>query len=132
LVNGGKGPPATRGGDVARRVVHFEVTGRDGKALQRFYGDLFGWEFNTDNPMGYGTVQSPEGGIGGGVGSTSDGSQGMATFYIESDDVGRDLKEVEASGGSTVFGETEIMGGLKIGLFADPEGHVVGLVQVRQ
>jgi len=24
-------------------VVHFEVVGKDGSKLQKFYGDLFGW-----------------------------------------------------------------------------------------
>jgi predicted enzyme related to lactoylglutathione lyase len=115
---------------VANKVVHFEVTGRDGKRLQKFYGDLFGWEFNTDNPGGYGLVAPAEGAIGGGVGTTSDGSQGMATFYVESDDIARHLKEAEAAGGKTVFPETEV-GGATIGLFADPEGHVVGLVKTQ-
>jgi predicted enzyme related to lactoylglutathione lyase len=115
---------------VANRVVHFEVTGRDGKRLQKFYGDLFGWEFNTDNPGGYGLVAPEEGSIGGGVGTTSDGSQGMATFYVETDDVGRHLKQAEAAGGTVVFAERDT-GGVTIGLFADPEGHVVGLVKTQ-
>jgi predicted enzyme related to lactoylglutathione lyase len=116
---------------MANKVVHFEVMGRDGKTLQRFYGDVFGWEFNTDNPGGYGIVQPQEGSIGGGVGSTSDGSPGMATFYVETGDVARHLKQVEAAGGSVVFPETEV-GGVTIGLFTDPEGHVVGLVRTQQ
>ena len=36
------------------RIIHFEVTGKDQKALQSYYGDLFGWKLNTDFPGGYG------------------------------------------------------------------------------
>ena len=37
-------------------VVHFEVVGRDGPALQSFYSELFGWKISADNPMSYGMV----------------------------------------------------------------------------
>lgn len=55
-------------------VVHFEVIGKDGEKLQRYYSDLFGWEIDADNPMKYGSVQregnvNADGiGIGGGIG----------------------------------------------------------------
>ena len=39
---------------MANNVVHFEIVGRDGAASQRFYGDLFDWKVNADNPMGTG------------------------------------------------------------------------------
>jgi predicted enzyme related to lactoylglutathione lyase len=26
-------------------VAWFEITGKDGEALQRFYGEVFGWEY---------------------------------------------------------------------------------------
>jgi predicted enzyme related to lactoylglutathione lyase len=38
-------------------VVHFEVIGRDGSKLQSYYGELFGWQIDANNPIGYGTVQ---------------------------------------------------------------------------
>ena len=38
-------------------VVHFEVIGRDGEKLQSYYSDLFGWDIDANNPMGYGIVQ---------------------------------------------------------------------------
>ena len=36
------------------RIIHFEIVGRDQKALQRYYSELLGWKLNTDNPGGYG------------------------------------------------------------------------------
>ena len=32
-------------------VVHFEVIGADPEKLRSYYGDLFGWEFDTSAPV---------------------------------------------------------------------------------
>lgn len=109
-------------------VIHFEVLGKDGKALQKFYSEVFGWKLDTNNPTGYGRVAAPEGGIGGGIGATSDGSAGHVTFYVDADDPKAILKRVEQLGGKVVMPLTEIAPDTTIALFADPEGHVVGLM----
>jgi predicted enzyme related to lactoylglutathione lyase len=108
-------------------VVHFEVIGRDGDRLRRYYGDLFGWEFQTDNPMDYGLVDGA--GIGGGVGKGPEGYEGHVTFYVEVPDVEAALAKAESLGGSRVFGPDQVMEGLVLGQFKDPEGHLIGLTQ---
>ena len=32
------------------RVIHFEIVGKDGAALQRYYADLFGWKIDDNHP----------------------------------------------------------------------------------
>ena len=32
-------------------VVHFEIMGGKGSELETFYRELFGWKFNSNNPM---------------------------------------------------------------------------------
>jgi uncharacterized protein len=60
-------------------VVHFEVIAKDAERAQAYYSELFGWEIDANNPMGYGLVPlegntNPEGiGIGGGIGLTGRG-----------------------------------------------------------
>jgi predicted enzyme related to lactoylglutathione lyase len=116
-------------------VVHFEIIGKDADKLQSYYSDLFGWEFDSDNPMNYEVVQrdanvSADGaGIGGGVGTGPEGYPGHVTFYIEVPDVEAALAKAEGLGGSRVTGPDEVMEGLEIGLFNDPEGHLVGVVK---
>jgi hypothetical protein len=107
--------------------VHVEVTGKDGAALQRFYSDVFGWSFDTDNPGGYGMFR-PGDGVASGVGTAQDGGAGQVTFYVHADDPDAVLREVEAKGGRVVMPLTEVAPETKIALFADPEGHVVGLM----
>lgn len=115
-------------------VVHFEVIGRDGSKLQSYYGDLFGWQIDASNPMKYGLVQregntNADGvGIGGGVGEGPEGYEGHLTFYVEVPDVEAALARAEELGGTRIMGPAEVMEGLVVGQFADPEGHVVGVV----
>jgi predicted enzyme related to lactoylglutathione lyase len=116
-------------------VVHFEIIGKDAAKLQGFYSDLFGWEINSDNPMNYGIVQrdgnvNPDGaGIGGGVGSGPEGYAGHVTFYIEVPDVEAALAKAESLGGTRTMGPDKVMEQVEIGLFTDPEGHLVGVVK---
>jgi uncharacterized protein len=114
-------------------VVHFEIMGRDSERLQEYYAQLFGWEFDTNNPMSYGAISreanlSPEGiGIGGGIGQAPEGYEGHVTFYVGVQDVGAALTRAESLGGSRMMGPETVMGSMVLGMFRDPEGHTIGL-----
>jgi predicted enzyme related to lactoylglutathione lyase len=108
-------------------VIHVEVTGKDGEALQKFYKDVFGWSLDTDNPGGYGMYRQGDG-LTGGIGATQDGSAGNVTFYVHTDDPQGTLDKVTASGGQVVMPLTQVAPETTIALFADPEGHVVGIM----
>jgi uncharacterized protein len=118
-------------------VVHFEIVGKDGAKLQSYYGELFDWDIDANNPMGYGIVNregnlNGEGvGIGGGVAGGPEGYDGHVTFYVEVPDVEASLAKAESLGGRRLMGPDQVMEGLVIGQFADPEGHVIGVIQSR-
>jgi predicted enzyme related to lactoylglutathione lyase len=42
-----QGGPTT----MAHQVIHFEIIGRHPEQLRRFYGELFGWDFDTSGPV---------------------------------------------------------------------------------
>lgn len=108
-------------------VVHWEIQARDGAAQQRFYGELFGWNVDASNPMGYGMVKAPGGpSIGGGIGSTADVPR--ATFYVWVPSIDAALEKAAALGGHAVMPRTDL-GMVVMGQFRDPEGNVIGLVE---
>jgi predicted enzyme related to lactoylglutathione lyase len=107
-------------------VIHVEVVGRDGGSLQSFYSQVFGWRFDTDNPGGYGMARLGE--LTAGVGASNDGGPGHVTFYVHADDPKDVLARAEAAGGRVIMPLTEVAPETTIALFADPEGHVVGLM----
>jgi predicted enzyme related to lactoylglutathione lyase len=118
-------------------VTHFEVIGKDGEKLRSYYGELFGWDIDANNPMNYGLVSrednlSPEGiGIGGGIGQGPSGYEGHVTFYIGVDDVEATLAKAEGLGGKRLMGPDELEtpnGKIVLGHLADPEGHLIGVV----
>jgi len=119
-------------------VVHFEITGKDGRALSEYFSQLFDWDIDANNPMGYGIVDreknvNPDGiGIGGGIGTGPEGYPGHVTFYVEVPDVEASLAKAEELGGARMMGPEEVMEGLVIGLFTDPEGHIVGVMHSTQ
>jgi uncharacterized protein len=119
---------------MGRPVVHFEIMGRDGEALKRYYAELFEWKINSNNPMNYGVVTREENldddgvGIGGGVGGVPEGYAGHVTVYVQVPDVGASLAKAESLGGKRVMGPDKVMEGLVIGLFTDPEGHTIGVL----
>jgi predicted enzyme related to lactoylglutathione lyase len=108
-------------------IVHLEITGQDGGALQKFFSDLFGWQLNADNPMNYGTGQLSDD-VGVGVGPAQEGP-GAAAFYIGVDSVADTLAKAEGLGAKTLMGPMAVPGGPTIALFTDPEGHMVGLFE---
>jgi predicted enzyme related to lactoylglutathione lyase len=108
------------------KVIHVEVVGKDGPALQKFYSDVFGWKLDTNNPGGYGMERQGE--LTAGIGTSNDGGAGHVTFYVHSDDPQGILDRVAASGGQVLMALTEVAPETTVGLFADPEGHVIGIM----
>ena len=109
-------------------VIHFEIIGKDAAALQKFYADLFGWDIDADNPLNYGNVAAGEGGIGGGVGPTVDGSS-RTTFYVGVADLQATLDNAVRLGATTVMPPMDVPGGPSIAMFTDPDGNLLGLMK---
>ena len=116
-------------------VVHFEVMGKDGDRLRGYYSELFGWEIDANNPMNYGTIQregttSAHGiGIGGGIGQTPEGYDGPRDLLRRGARRRGGARPGGGLGGARMMGPDVVTEGVEIGLFNDPEGHVVGVVK---
>jgi predicted enzyme related to lactoylglutathione lyase len=120
-------------------VVHFEIIGKDTGKLWSYYSELFGWEIDGNNPMQYGTIaregntNADGAGIGGGIGRGPEGDEvySHVTFYVEVPDVETALAQAESLGGTRMMGPASPTDGVEIGLFNDPEGHLVGVVNAQ-
>ncbi len=114
---------------MGKPVVHFEVIGRDSPKLQKFYGTLFDWKIDANNPQNYGMVDTGSNkGIPGGIGSGPD--PGGVTFYVQVEDLQATLDRAEKLGGKTLMPPTEIPGaGVTLAAFTDPEGNRIGLTK---
>jgi uncharacterized protein len=115
---------------MANPVVHFEVVGKDAATLKKFYGEAFDWQLQDVMEGSYYMVNTGgDGAIAGGVGAAPGGGSGHVIFYVEVDDPAAALEKIKSLGGTTVSEPMDVPGGPTIAHFADPEGHVVGLVK---
>ncbi len=120
-------------------VVHFEISGKEPEKLRSYYGELFGWEFDTSGPISaaisepgnYGFTAgntTPDGtGIPGGIGGGADYPT-QTIFYVGVPDVEAALRRAESLGGRRRLGPERVEGrDLVIGHFTDPEGQLIGV-----
>ena len=116
---------------MGRPVVHWQIDAKDPAQSQRFYADLFDWNFDTNNPGGYGIAPSSENGIATGVGdATPAGSPGWVTFYVAVSSVDDALAKAEKLGGKVIVPKFSPGPNAVLGMFADPEGHVIGVTEL--
>jgi len=123
-------------------VVHFEIIGTDPVLLRSYYSRLFGWEFDTGDavtdavsqPGQYGFVHGSTTGAGTGINGGVGGGEGYerhVLFYVGVPDVEAVLAQAESLGGTRRMGpERAPDGGLVVGRFTDPEGHLIGVASV--
>ena len=108
-------------------IVHFEIRSENPDASREFYASMFGWQYPPGGFEGYTYIDSgvSEGTIPGGM-SPTQGGNAMVTVFAGVADVQASLDQAVALGGAIVQPATEAPG-VTFGLFADPQGNVVGL-----
>jgi predicted enzyme related to lactoylglutathione lyase len=109
-------------------VVTFEIAGRDGDRLRRFYADLFGWKMESTNAQGYGAIDTGGEGLTGSIHEEEHGPIEVS-IHVRVPDLAEALTQAESLGGRVILPPTDIGGERRLAQIEDPEGHVIGLVQ---
>jgi predicted enzyme related to lactoylglutathione lyase len=109
-------------GGPAAPIVFFDIAGPDGARLQRFYADLFGWRLSPDGTFTT-TVTSP-------LPATIRQDPAETVVYIGVKDITATLAKAQANGGTIQFPRLEVPGRVVLGMFKDPAGNRVGLVEL--
>ena len=126
------------------RVCHFEVPYSDKQRMEKFYSEVFGWQFMpAPGDMPYTFVITTEvdetfmpkrsGGINGGsYPRGAEGGSSTPVIVIEVESCEQRVKDAVAAGGELVIGPNEISG---MGIYAqvkDCEDNTIGLWQPLQ
>jgi hypothetical protein len=114
---------AQEGQAVQSPIVFFDIAGPATAGLQEFYSELFGWNPGADGNLRI-AVQSPL------FGSFRVENVPETLIYIGVEDVAAKLDEVTAKGGAIDFPRLEVPGVVILGMFRDPAGNRVGLVEI--
>jgi hypothetical protein len=116
---------------MAHPVVHAEIRSADPNATREFYSDLFGWKVASEGVFpGYTFIDTgSEGGPYVAI-SPRQGREDEVLFFVAVEDVPATLKKAEALGGTIVQPAQEVPG-TSFGVFADAQGHRVGVASNR-
>src|ERR1700742_1661859 len=111
-------------------VMQWQMLAKNPEIQAAFYTTVFSWQVNTDNALGYRTVNTgSDRGINGGIWPIQPGSEGhsMVQLFIEVDDVAHYAKAAKENGGNIVMPPQKLPDGDEMAIIIDPEGIPVGL-----
>ena len=108
-------------------IDYVEIYVDDIPAAKRFYGRVFGWQFN-DYGEAYAGIQAP-GGDGEVGGITIGDARGRSPLVLViSNTLDTSLEAVKSAGGEVVEGPFDYPGGRRFH-FQDPSGNVLGVFE---
>jgi predicted enzyme related to lactoylglutathione lyase len=112
--------------EMAHPVIHAEIRSSDPDATRAFFADLFGWTYSDGAFPGYSFVATgAEGTVPTAIGPLQGGSE-AALFFVGVEDVEATLAKAEKLGG-TIVQPAQQVPGVTFGVFADAQGHLVGV-----
>ena len=122
-------PPIASGGQhLPGKVVWHDLVTADMAGVQKFYGGVFGWQFEpvTD---GYVLVRNGDHVIGGiaALDSVAAGSQWVAQLSVT--DIAASAEKVRASGGTVLLGPFDLRGRGQVAVVKDPQAAIFGMIQ---
>jgi predicted enzyme related to lactoylglutathione lyase len=114
---------------IEHKFVHIEIPAKDLPLAEEFYGKVFGWKVMTESASPeYVLFATGETGVGGGFRKSNKVSNGEVLLHIQTEDIPKTLKKIEAYGGHRVTEKIEI--GNNMGYYAvfrDNSGNVLGI-----
>ena len=102
--------------------MFFDIAGPDDEVLRKFYADVFRWEPDVTGQYRI-PVTSP-------MSAAFRADPAEKRIYVGVDDVTASLTLVEEHGGSVDQPRFEVPGVVVLGLFRDPAGNPMGLVEM--
>lgn len=109
--------------EMAAPIVFFDIAGPDAAAQSGFYAAVFGWDVAPDGAVAVETRAPLRGTL-----RTEQTSEALLYFGVR--DVAATLAQVAAHGGTVEAPRFEVPGVVVLGLFRDPAGNRMGLVEI--
>ena len=107
----------------AAPIVFFDIAGPDLAVQRKFFADVFGWE---SAPTGHVSASVPPGKLPGFLRT----DPAAVLLYFGVPDVTATLAQIVAAGGAFAVPRFEVKGVVVLGLFTDPSGNQLGLVEM--
>lgn len=109
-------------------ICHLEIPSKDFQKARKFYGDLFGWQFDHMKEMDYLIFKAPDGVNGGFAKEYEIAAKPGIAIYIEVEDINAIIKRTKELGGDVIKEKTMISPDFGHYAFVrDLEGNQIGL-----
>jgi predicted enzyme related to lactoylglutathione lyase len=108
-------------------IVHIEFKSADFARTSAFYARVFDWKTEQNAAASYMKLEGGGAGPSGGWLRADLVQSPGPVAYLVVDDLAGKLDEIEQAGGRVLVRSLPFAGGGEIGLFADPDGNVLGL-----
>jgi predicted enzyme related to lactoylglutathione lyase len=108
---------------VAHPVMQFQILSSNPDQTARFYSELFGWQVDQNNALGYRRIQtgSPEG-IQGGIWPAPPQAPTFVQLFMAVDDVKASAASAEKLGATVLIPPTMLPEGDEMAVLHDPQG----------
>jgi predicted enzyme related to lactoylglutathione lyase len=108
-------------------VIHVEIRSEDPDATRTFFGDLFGWKVASEGGFpGYTFIDTGVEGLPYTAIGPRQAAEDEVLFFVGVEDVAATLNKAEELGG-TIVQPVQQVPGTSFGVFADAQGHRVGV-----
>jgi hypothetical protein len=112
---------------MAHPVIHVEIRSQDPDATRAFLAELFGWKVASEGAFpGYTFIDTGAEGMPHTAISPRQATEDEVLFFVGVQDVAATLKHAEELGG-TVIQPAQQVPGTTFGVFADAQGHRIGV-----
>lgn len=102
-------------------VTQFQILAKDPESLARFFGRLFGWHIDANNPLGYRRIDTgSKDGIQGGIWPAPPQAPDFVQLFIEVDDVAAIVKKAEDAGAKVLVPPTVLPEGDEMAVLLAP------------
>ena len=103
-------------------IVFFDIAGPDDEALRTFYATVFDWKLDDSGQFSV-SVMNP-------IDAAIRKDPAEKRFYLGVPDINVCMANIEEAGGSVDVPRFEVPGVVVLGLFRDPAGNPMGLVEM--
>jgi len=110
-------------------ITHFEIAARDPQKAKAFYEHVFGWRISEGERLL--EISDQDAGVSGHILPWNYEEPPYVAVYLKVADLQATLDKATEEGARVIVPPTPIPTGI-FGLFLDPEGHPVGLIQYQE
>jgi predicted enzyme related to lactoylglutathione lyase len=107
---------------MANPVIQFQILSKEPDDTARFYGELFGWTVNANNPLGYRRIDTgSSAGIQGGIWPAPPEAPNFVQLYVGVDDVAAAVERAQSLGAKIIVPPTKLPEGDEMAVLLDPQ-----------